>query len=234
MDEDGRLGRSWKDGRATGQGVLEDYANLAEGLLALYEATFEERWFTAARRLADGILERFVDPEGGFFDTATDHERLVTRPKDVQDNATPSGSSAATLVLLRLSAFTGDARYREAAERALTTITPFTARYPTAFALWLQAIDLALAPVAEIAIVGDPSDEATKALLGVAGGGYAPNRVVALRAAEDAATEIPLLEDRALVKGRPAAYVCRGFACRLPVTDPEALREQLAEVAAAV
>ena len=234
LDADGRLGRSWKDGRATGQGVLEDYANLAEGLLALYEATFDERWFVAARRLADGILERFVDPEGGFFDTATDHERLVTRPKDVQDNATPSGSAAATAVLLRLAAFTGDARYRAAAERALTTITPLAARYPTAFAMWLQAIDFALAPVAEVAIVGDPADGGTAALLREARAGFAPNRVTAVRAGEAEPTVIPLLEDRALVKGRPAAYVCRGFACRLPVTDPEALREQLAEVAAAV
>ncbi len=234
LGEDGRLGRSWKDGRATGQGVLDDYANLAEGLLALYEATFDERWFTTARQLADAILARFVDPDGGFFDTAIDHERLVTRPKDVQDNATPSGSAVATLVLLRLAAFSGESRYREAAERALTTITPFIARYPTAFAMWLQAIDLALAPVAEVAIVGDPGDEATRALLGVARGGYAPNRVVALRASEGVPTSVPLLEERTLVKGRPTAYVCRGFACRLPVTDPEALREQLAEITAAV
>ena len=106
LDADGRLGRSWKDGRATGQGVLEDYANLAEGLLALYEATFDERWFTTARSLADAILDRFVDPEGGFFDTASDHERLVTRPKDLQDNATPSGGAVASLVLLRLAALT--------------------------------------------------------------------------------------------------------------------------------
>src|SRR5262245_31682667 len=232
LGADGRLGRSWKDGRATGQGVLEDYACLAEGLLALYEATFVERWFTTARSLADAILERFVDPDGGFFDTATDHERLVTRPKDVQDNATPSGNAIATLVLLRLAALTGESRYREAAERALTTITPYTARYPTAFALWLQAIDLDLAPVAEVAIVGDPADDATRALLAAAGSGYAPNRVLALRATEDARTSIPLLEDRALVQGRPAAYVCRGFACRLPVTDADALRDQLAEVAA--
>ena len=113
-------------------------------------------------------------------------------------------------------------------------MTGFTARYPTAFAMWLQAIDLALAPVAEVAIVGDPKDEATQALLVVAREGYAPNRVVALRAAEDVPTAIPLLEDRALVKGRPAAYVCRNFACRLPVTDADALREQLAEVAGLV
>jgi hypothetical protein len=234
LGEDGRLGRSWKDGRATGQGVLEDYADLADGLLALYEATFDERWFTTARALADAILERFADPEGGFFDTATDHERLVTRPKDTQDNATPSGGAMATLVLLRLAALTGEGRYRDAAERALEAITPFATRYPTAFAMWLQATDFALAPVAEVAIVGDLDDEATQVLLQVASGEYAPNRVTAASSLESGATAVPLLEDRARVGGRPTAYVCRGFACRLPVTDPDALREQLAEVSDAV
>jgi uncharacterized protein YyaL (SSP411 family) len=234
LGADGRLGRSWKDGRATGQGVLEDYANLAEGLLALYEATFDERWFTTARSLADSILERFTDPDGGFFDTATDHERLVTRPKDVQDNATPSGGAVATLVLLRLAAFTGEGSYRDAAERAIASITSYTGRYPTAFAMWLQATDLALAPVAEVAIVGDPDDSATRALLEVASGGHEPNRVVALARPAGGPTAIPLLEDRVQLKERATAYVCRGFACRLPVTDPDALREQLAEVAASV
>ena len=236
LGEDGRLGRSWKDGRATGQGVLEDYADLADGLLALYEATFEERWFTVARGLADAILDRFTDPEGGFFDTATDHERLVTRPKDPQDNATPSGGAMATLVLLRLAALTGESRYRDAAERAITTITPYTARYPTAFAKWLEAIDLALAPVAEVAIVGEAENDATRELLAVASGGYHPNRVVALAPDDSAAaaSAIPLLQARVALRGKPTAYVCRGFTCRLPVTDPDALHEQLAELAAAV
>ena len=101
---DGSLGRSWKDGRAVGQGVLEDYAHLADGLLALYEATFDERWFMTARGLMDRVLDRFADPAGGFFDTADDHERLITRPKDPQDNAVPSGGAMAATVLLRLAA----------------------------------------------------------------------------------------------------------------------------------
>jgi uncharacterized protein len=234
LGPDGRLGRSWKDGRASGQGVLEDYANLADGLLALYEATFEERWFVTARDLADQIVERFADPEGGFFDTAIDHERLVTRPKDVQDNATPSGGAMATLVLLRLAALTGEGRYRSMAERALATITPFTARYPTSFAQWLQAIDLSLADVAEVAIVGPLEDEATRALLEVAGGGYIPARVLAATAGDPNASAVPLLHDRPLRDGRATAYVCRGFACQAPVTDPDALRDQLAERAAAL
>jgi uncharacterized protein YyaL (SSP411 family) len=233
LAEGGRLARSWKDGRATGQGVLEDYADLADGLLALYEATFDERWFRTARSLADRILAHFGDPEGGFFDTADDHERLVTRPKDAQDNATPSGNAMTTFVLLRLAALTGEGRYRDAAERAIATITPFTARYPTAFAMWLQAIDLSLADIVEVAIVGGLDEEATRALLAVGGGGYAPSRVVAL-AADPAASEVPLMRDRGRVRGRPAAYVCRGFTCEIPATDPDALREQLRERAAAL
>ena len=232
LDDHGRLRRSWKDARASGPGILEDHAALADGLLALYEATFDERWFTAARSLVDTILARFADPAGGFFDAADDHERLFTRPKGVQDNATPSGSSLTTLVLLRLAAWTGDGRYRTAAERAIATITPFVVRYPTGFAMWLQAIDLALADVAEVAIVGEPADAATTALVDVAGG-YAPHRVLALTSPNEAST-IPLLADRPTLHGRPTAYVCRGFACRAPVTDPDALREQLAEAAAAL
>src|SRR5204862_4235393 len=131
--------RSWKDSRATADGVLEDYANLADGLLALYEATFDERWFTAARELADAMLAHFADPEGGFFDTADDHERLVTRPKDVQDNAVPSGNAMAARVLLRLAAWTGESAYRSAAERAMRTVVPFAGRYPTGYAQWLGA-----------------------------------------------------------------------------------------------
>ena len=137
LGPDGVLGRSWKDGRASGNGVLEDYADLADGLLSLYEATFDERWFTTAVALAERILERFADPAGGFFDTADDHERLVTRPKDVQDNAVPSGNAMAVTVLLRLAALTGEGRYRDAAERAMLTVTQFVDRYPTGFAQWL-------------------------------------------------------------------------------------------------
>ncbi|MGH2477523.1 MAG: thioredoxin domain-containing protein, partial [Candidatus Limnocylindrales bacterium] len=159
------LRRSWKDGRAVGAGVLEDYAHLAEGLLALYETTFDERWFGLARSLVDAILARFEDPAGGFFDTATDHERLITRPKDPQDNAVPSGGAMATTVLLRLAAFTGEGRYRDAAERALGTVAGYLPRYPTGFAQWLTAAAFAAGEVVEVAVVGDPGDAATSALL---------------------------------------------------------------------
>ncbi len=228
---DGRLGRSWKDGRATGEGVLEDYAHLADGLLALYEASSDERWFVHARGLADTILERFGDPVGGFFDTADDHEALITRPKDVQDNAVPAGGSMAASVLLRLAALTGAARYREAAERAIGTVASYLARYPTGFANWLSAAHLAVEGIDELAIAGDPADAATRALAAAASDGFRPNLVLAV-AADPAASNVPLLADRILVDGQPTAYLCHDFACRLPVTDPAALREQLSAAAA--
>jgi uncharacterized protein YyaL (SSP411 family) len=224
---DGRLGRSWKDGRATGEGVLEDYADLADGLLALYEATFDERWFAAARDLADQILARFADPSGGFFDTATDHERLVARPKDPQDNATPSGGSMATLVLLRLAALTGEGRYRTAAERAIRQVTAFVGRYPGGFANWLTAIDFALAPVLEVAVVGDAAAPDTDRLLAPARDGFRPHQVVAV--GDPAASGVPLLEGRFALNGRPTAFVCHNFACRQPVDEPEALAALLVE-----
>jgi hypothetical protein len=225
---DGRLRRSWKDGRATGDGVLEDYAHLADGLIALYEATFDERWFGAAVELAGQILDRFADPAGGFFDTATDHEQLITRPRDLQDNAIPSGGSMATLILLRLAALTGEGRYRAAAERALGTVTGFLARYPTAFANWLTAADFALAPVVEIAVVGQPGAPDTDRLLAPATAGYRPNQVIAV-APDPATSTVPLLGDRFALHGRPTAFVCRNFACRQPVDEPEALAALLME-----
>ena len=225
---DGRLARSWKDGRASGQGVLEDQAHVAEGLLALYSATWDERWFIAAREIADAMLARFADPAGGFFDTADDHEPLPARPKELQDNALPSGNAMAVTVLLKLAALTGEGRYRDAAERALGLVSAFAARYPTGFAQWLSALDFALAQVLEIAIVGDPADPATDALLAQVRAGYRPHEVVALMPAASRSS-IPLLHDRPLLDGLPTAYVCRGFACRRPTTDPAELSRQLSE-----
>ncbi len=231
LTPDGTLRRSWKDGRAVGNGVLEDYAHLADGLLALYEATFDERWFTTARGLMDRVLARFADQAGGFFDTADDHERLVTRPKDVQDNAVPSGNAMAARVLLRLAAWTGEGLYRDAAEQAMRTVVPLVARYPTGFAQWLSAMDLALAPAVEVAIVGGADDPATAALIWEAQRGYRPDQVVSVAPYADGSA-VPLLRDRPRIDGRPTAYVCRGFACRLPVIDPDALAVHLREAAA--
>jgi uncharacterized protein YyaL (SSP411 family) len=236
-DRPGRLRRSWKDGRASSEGVLEDSANLAEGLLTLYEATFDERWFGTARELLDAVLERFADPAGGFFDTAEDHERLVARPKDLQDNAAPAGGSMAARGLLRLAALTGESRYRTAADGAIAAIGQVAVRYPTGFANWLTAMDAALADTVEVAIVEPAGATATGAppggeLARTATRGFHPNRVVAATTDPDASS-VPLLDGRALVGGAAAAYVCRGFLCRMPVTTAEALAAELATAASA-
>jgi uncharacterized protein YyaL (SSP411 family) len=174
----------------------------------------------------DRVLAHFADPAGGFFDTADDHEQLVTRPKDVQDNAVPSGNAMAARVLLRLAAWTGVGAYRDAAEGAMRTVVPYVARYATGFAQWLSAMDLALSSAIEVAIVGSPDDAATGSLLAEVHRGYRPNQVVSL-AVDPAASTVPLLADRVALDGRPTAYVCRGFVCRLPVTEADALAAQL-------
>ncbi len=190
---DGSLGRSWKDGRAVGQGVLEDYTHLADGLLALYEATFDERWFAIARPLMDRVLARFADPAGGFFDTADDHERLVTRPKDVQDNAVPSGNAMAARVLLRLAAWTGEGRYRDAAERAMRTVVPFVDALPDR----VRPVAVGDGPRARAGRRGRDRRRARtirrrRRSLAEVRRGFRPNQVVAV-AADPAASAVPLL-----------------------------------------
>ncbi len=214
---DGRLRRSWKDGRAAAAAVLEDHADLAEGLLALYQATFDERWFVAAHELGEAILAHFTDPAGGWFDTADDHEALIARPKGLQDNALPSGGAMAATVLLRLAALTGDGHYRAAAEVAVAAVAPLAGRYPNGFAQWLVAHDLAAYPIDEVAVVGEPDDVATAALLAVVRGRFRPGVVVALASpAASGSSAVPLLYDRPQLDGRATAYVCRGFACQQP------------------
>jgi hypothetical protein len=226
---DGRLRRSWKDGRAVHGGVLEDHADLAEGLLALYMATFEERWFLAAQELAEAILVRFADPAGGWFDTAADHETLVARPKSTTDNATPSGGAMSATVLLRLAALTGDGRYRSAAEAALAAVAPLAGRYPGGFGQWLVAADLAVYPIDEVAIIGEPRDQGRASLLAVVRGGFRPGVVIAVAGPATATdSAVPLLRDRPSIDGQASAYVCRGFACLRPTTSPSELETQLA------
>jgi hypothetical protein len=219
---DGRLLRAWRAGRAKLNAYLEDYANLADGLLALYEATFETHWFVEARRLVETMITRYRDPAGGFFDTSDDHETLVVRPKDLQDNATPSGGGTAATALLRLAALTGEGRYRNLAEEALRRVQPMAGAYPTAFAQWLSALDFAMGRPKEIAIIGDPGAADTQALLDVVESVYRPNKVIAVGPGGDR-SPIPLLAGRESLAGRATAYVCESFACRLPATEPAEL-----------
>jgi uncharacterized protein YyaL (SSP411 family) len=230
--ESGRLLRTWKAGVAKLNGYLEDYAYLIEGLLELYQTTFEPRWFEAARELAETVLQRFSASGGVFYDTSDDHETLITRPRDLQDNATPSGSAMAVTTLLKLAGFTNGTRYVDIAHQALVQMQSPTgggmmSQYPLGFGQWLQALSYALSKPREIAIVGDPESSETQALLSVARDGYRPFQVVAIGAPDTQVATVPLLRDRGLVDGQAAGYVCSDFVCQLPVTDPEALYAQL-------
>jgi uncharacterized protein YyaL (SSP411 family) len=220
-DADGRLLRSYNRGVAKLPAYLEDHAYLAEALLTLYEATFEERWFVHARRLADETIERFGDPErGGFFTTAHDHEKLVARRKDVEDTPIPAGGSAMAFALLRLSALTGEASYEEQALRVMRPLGGAVARFPQAFGHLLQAMAFHLDSTREVALVGDD----VSALAAVVRAAFRPSVVLA----GGDGGEVPLLEGRTPVGGRPAAYVCEHFVCLAPVTEPAELEALLA------
>jgi hypothetical protein len=230
MVREGRLLRSWKDGRARITGYLEDHANVGAGLLALYEATFDRRWLDESRRLAEAALRLFWSAEREiFFDTGEDQESLVVRPRNIFDNAVPSGTSVTIEWLLRLAIVTGEERYREIALTALRPMADIMQRYPSGFGRYLSALDFHLGPVAEVALVWPAGAQGAIApLAATVFGRYQPNRVVVGAAAGSAAAEgLPLLADRGAVEGRPTAYVCRDYVCQLPVTDPEALARQL-------
>ena len=225
---DGRLRRSWREGRVTEEVFLEDYAALILGLLELYQTDFDNHWFASALELADEMIERFIDPEGGFFDTPADGESLVIRPKDSQDNATPSGNALACEALLKLGAFTDSGTYRDLAESALKMIAEAAVRYPTAFGRWLSAADVALGSLKQIAILGNASDRNYIELLRMIRSAYRPNVVVAASPFPPDKEAPNLLTDRPLVDGKPSVYVCEGFVCKQPVNTVEALQQQLA------
>jgi hypothetical protein len=222
---EGRLLRTFNEGEAKLNAYLEDHAFLLEALLALYEATFEERWFVEARVLADTLLARFEDPErGGFFTTSDDHEQLIARRKDLEDAPMPSGGSSAALGLLRLAALSGEAEYERAAVGHLTLMHELAPRHPAAFGHLLQALDFHLHPTREVALVGGELGELAR----VVRRRLRPHVVLAGGPGGDEDGPVALLHGRAEVDGRPAAYVCQGFACQRPVTEPEQL-EQLLE-----
>jgi uncharacterized protein YyaL (SSP411 family) len=219
-DDGGRLLRTWKDGQAKLNAYLEDHAFLLEALLTLYEATFEPRWFDEARALADTMIDRFGDEaRGGFFETSSDHERLVARRKDMEDHPIPAGNSSAAYGLLRLAALTGEHEYEKRAVGVFRLLHGVVARHPQAFAHLLQALDFHLAAVKEVALVGP----APEALERVVRGRFRPHLVLAGGEPGD----VPLLAGREPVDGRAAAYVCERFACQRPVTEPGELEALL-------
>jgi uncharacterized protein YyaL (SSP411 family) len=229
---DGRLLRSYKDGQAKLNGYLEDYANYVDGLLALYGATFEPEWLRLARDLAATMTAEFHEA-GAFYDTGRGHEPLITRPRDAFDGATPSGNSVACDVLLRLGHLTGDIDFTRVAQDVLRGYGPLAAEQPHGFARALCAIDFAVGPSAELAVIGDPAAPDTRAMLAAAREHYLPRSVAAVAAPAEAdglAALIPFLAGRPQADDRATAFVCLNYACQLPTTNPATMVEQLRTV----
>ena len=210
---DGRLHRTWRDGVAKGTGYLEDYADVAHGLMELHVATGDPRWLLEAHRLASLAVELFgEDRAGGFFQSARDAETLVARKKELDDHPTPSGNAMLAYVLLRLARIWGDDELERRGVSVLRLAREALTRAPSAFGWLLVALDQHLAAHREIAIAGDPRAPVARAALAQA----APTDVIAFGPSQD----VPLLRGRAEVDGKPAVYLCERFTCRAPVTDP--------------
>jgi hypothetical protein len=226
LRRDGLLLRTWKDGVAKFNAYLEDYAFFIEGLVTLFETTGESRWLSEALALTDRMIDEFWDEHnGGFFFTGKSHENLIVRSKDYFDNATPSGNSVAGGVLLRLAVLTGNERYRSLAIAVFQEAGDSARRYPSGFGYLLSAIDFLLSTPKEVAIVGrDAAD--IQPLLREVWRKYVPNKVIAPDFAGE--TELPLLQNRPLINGQAAAYVCENYTCKEPVTNPSDLAAQLA------
>ena len=225
-DADGRLLRTWKDGRAHLSAYLEDYAYLTGALLTLYEASFDARWFDAARETADRMIDLFADPgRGAFFTTAHDHEELIARRKDVEDHPIPSGNSAAALALLRLAALTGEHEYERHAVSVFRLLHRAAARHPHSLAHLLLAMDFHFARVKEVALVAPADGDGLAPLAAVVRSKLRPHLVLA--GGVEGADRPELMRERQALEGHAAAYVCEDFACGRPVTAPDELAEAL-------
>jgi hypothetical protein len=222
-----RLLRSWRQGKAQHNAYLEDHAALILACLSLYQSNHESQWYATAEKLTAEMVARFRDPSGGFYDTSHDHEDLISRPKDIQDNATPSGNALAATALLVLSAYNARGEWRDMAEAMLISVQDLLSRHPLGFGKWLCALDFALAPVKEVAILGPLQDPRTKKLFDVLWKKFRPHMVSAISDSPPSKDSPPLLMNRDLQNGLPTAYVCRSFVCQRPVNDPQEFSDQL-------
>ena len=237
MCPQGRLLRTYRNGEAKLLGYLEDYSCVADGLIALYEATLDLRWLENAVAMADSMIELFWDEAtGGFYDTGSDHEALVIRPRDVFDNAQPCGGSVASDMLLKLAVFTGNDDYAAKAAVPLRSLHEHMARSPGGTGHWLSALDFYISAVKEVAVVGPSANAVTSELLDTVRRQFLPNKVLmgydpsSLDSTGRAGLNLgdyPLLEGRGMVNGQPTAYVCQNYVCQLPVTEPGPLLAQL-------
>jgi len=226
------LRHTWKDGQAKVEGFLEDYALVIDGLMNLHQATFSGEWLRKAIEMAEVMVNVFWDESAGtFYDTGRRHQTLFIRPRSSYDSAVPSGSSAATLALLKIARITGKVDMERIAAKALQSMREDISRHPLGFCKWLCALDFYLSPPQEVAIMGPVSNKDTQALVRVLYGTWLPNKVAVAFDPLDPApiTGLALLEGRRMIDGRPTVYLCERFTCRTPVTTPDALRDQLGE-----
>lgn len=222
LKDDGRLLRTWKDGRAKLNGYIEDHANLADGLIELFQVSGDERYLNEAIRLADTMITEFWDEDGGgFFFTSNDHEELIVRNKDFYDNATPSGNSVAADVLLKLAKLLGDERYERFGLTVLRLASVQAKQHPQGFGRLLATAEFYFGEVKEVAIVGDADNDLQRELWSE----YRPFKIVAI--GDGTGSNVPLLKDRTLIDGKATAYVCEGFVCQRPVNRPEELAKMI-------
>jgi uncharacterized protein YyaL (SSP411 family) len=224
-----QLMRSWRAGRAQHNAYLEDYASLILALLSLYQSDPDTYWFQSALQLNEEMLDNYSDPQGGFFDTRADQENLILRPKELQDNATPCGNALAALALLQLATFQGKAEWRSRIEPMIAGVQSAAKQYPTAFSFWLCAADAFFHSYHEVAILGDPHQPQTSALVRQLWAHYRPYTLAAISEFPPASNAPALLLDRSLIHEKPTAYVCQNFSCKLPVTEPADFAQQLRE-----
>jgi len=232
MIPDGSLRRTYKDGVAKISGYLEDYALVIEGLLSLHQATFSGNWLRQAIKLAETMIELFWDDAARtFYDASHMHENLFVRPRSIYDSPLPSGSSAATSVLLKLAVLAGNERFRQIASQSLRSMRDFLERYPLGFANWLCDLDFYLSTPKEIVIVAPRNNPSTSELLRALYSMWLPNKVFAAYDPDDPApaSELKLFEDRQMINNQPTAYLCENYTCKTPVTDPASFTAQLRE-----
>jgi hypothetical protein len=226
LNKNGKLMRSWRKGKSKFTAYLEDHAALGLGLMDLYQVDFDSRWYKAAVEQAQEIIGHFTDSNGGFFDTRDDHEKLIARPKSIHDSPIPSGNTLAISLLQRLGAMTGDPTYIDPALRAIQAMQENAARYPNAFAGWLCEFDFALGPQLQLALLGDPNSKAFSEIKAVIDEPYLPNLVIAA-GVPYSSPQPELILNRELIDGKPTAYLCQGFTCKIPTNSADTLRSQL-------
>jgi len=224
---DGKLLHSWRAGQARQPAFLEDYAALILGLVSLYQTDQDNRWFSLAETLTNQMVEKFKDEAGGFFNTSLDQAALIVRPKDLQDNAIPSGNALACMALLQMSALTGVGDWFDLALRSFTAVQANLIKYPTAFAYWLQALDFSTGPTRQIALLWPAGDQTHQDFLLFLWKQYLPGVVLAASAYPPLEKSPELLHDRPLTGNKTTVFVCQGFVCKLPVTSVADLAEQL-------